>query len=182
MQKSTYFFILIFITLNVSCTRNSNPLSEQNNIEHGSKCLIDGLEIEFADTCSYRFICTFMSEFDSIKIKETYLGCTFYLYTDSADDIYWENYFQNDSTIQRLVVINSADSLILKIKVTGEKTTEEEQHRFSLIKNLEIIKIKEHPKLVYVEVPENTESEWASLLEKYSFINKVSIIGICYYY
>ncbi len=180
MKTYFNFIFLIFTTLIFSCNKNYSPLEEQENFQNNSECFIDGIEIEFADTCSYNFIIAFVSGFDSIKVTDTFLGSTFYLYADSADANYWLDYFDNDSTIQELVVFDTSDSLVLKIKVNGEKSTEEEQLRFSTIKNLEIIKIKEYPKLIYIDVPENTESYWATLFEQYDFIINVSIMAICF--
>ncbi len=176
MNKHCYLIVLSLLFYFTSCSENSNPV----NNKHSNECSISGLEIEFADTCSYKFITTFMSGFDSVVVTETFLGSTFYSYADSADDIYWLNYYENDSTIQRLIVYTSNDSLILKIKLTGEKSSQEEKQRFLAIKNLEIIKIKEYPKLVYIDVPENTESEWASLFEQNLFITHAHVIGVCY--
>jgi hypothetical protein len=180
MKTFFNFIFLVFTTLIFSCNKNYSPLEEQENLIHNSDCIIGGIEIEFVDTCSYEFITTFISAFDSIKVTDTYLGCTFYLYADSADYNYWLKYFENDSTIQSLIFFNSADSLILKIRLTGKKSTEEERQRFLRIKNLKIIKIKEYPKLVYIDVPENTESEWVTIFNQYAFISHVYIMGVCF--
>lgn len=164
----------------MSCSESNNPISnEEENITPISECSIQGLEIEFVDSCSYDFVNGFLASYDSIIIQETFLGSTFYLYADSGDSNYWQNYFANDSTIQWIITYNSSDSLILKIKLTGKKSTEEERQRFLSINNLEIIKIEEYPKLVYIDVPEKTETEWQSLFEQYSFISHVYIIAVC---
>lgn len=180
MNKYFYLIVLSLSFYITSCSENSNPVKkEEENITPISNCSIQGLEIQFADTCSYDFITTFLSNYDSVTVMETFLGSTFYLYADSGDYNYWLKYFENDSTIQNIIGYNSSDSLILKIKLTGKKSTEEERQRFLQIKNLEIIKIEEYPKLVYIDVPENKESEWVSFFMQYSFISHVYTIAVC---
>ena len=175
-----YHLIMLFLTFYIiSCNEDSNPVKVEDNNKHINYCSIVGLEIGFSDTCSYKFITTFLSEFDSVRVTQTFLGDILYIYADSADIDYWLNYFENDSTIQNILVDNNADSLILKIRLTGKKSTEEEQQRFLRIEHLTLIKIEEHPKLVYIDVPENTESDWEAFFNQFVFISHVYIMGIC---
>jgi hypothetical protein len=179
MYKYYHLIILILSLYFIQCNDNSNPVKVEKDIKLINYCTIQGLEIEFSDTCSYKFITTFLSNIDSILVTETLLGSTFYLYADSADNNYWLEYFEKDSTIQSIITYNTADSIILKIELSGKKSIEEEKQRFLGIKHLKIIIIEEHPKLVYIDVPENTESEWVAFFKQYSFISHVNIIGIC---
>ncbi len=180
-QKYKYYHLIILILslYFIQCNDDSNPVIVEKDIKHINYCAIQGLEIEFSDTCSYEFMTTFLSNIDSILITETLLGSTFYLYADSADNDYWLEYFEKDSTIQSIITYNTADSIILKIEVSGKKSTEKEKQRFIGIKHLKIIMIEEHPKLVYIDVTENTESEWVAFFKQYAFISHVNIIGIC---
>ena len=178
MKKYYYITGMLFSLFTISC--DENPMSNEEEILTPiSECSIQGLGIEFEDSCSYDFIIGFLASYDSITIQESFLGSTFYLYADSGNYNYWEDYFANDSTIQNMYGYNSSDSLILVITLTGKKSTEEERQRFLNITNLEIINIEEYPKFVYISVPEATETEWQSLFEEYSFISHVFVIAIC---
>jgi hypothetical protein len=112
MKNCFYLILIIIISLSISCRRNSNPLEIQRSDRLYSRVFLEGLEIEFADTCSYQFIHNFLSRFDELRIMDSFLGCTFYLYADSADGNYWISFFENDSTVQRIIYLNSSDSLI----------------------------------------------------------------------
>ena len=183
MRKIVFATFILLSFFIVSCDKNSDPISSVENnppihypVGH---CSFFGIEIQFEDTCSYNFITTFLSTLDSIVVLDTYLGSTFYLYADSGDYNYWLNYFNNDSTIQNMSGYNSSDSLILVIRLTGQKSQDEEEQKFLEIKNLKIIKIEEYPNLVYIDVPDNTETRWADRLEQYPFILYAYPIYMC---
>lgn len=121
---------------------------------------------------------SFLSNFDSVIIREMFLEGYLYIYADSGNYDHWLNYFKDDSTIQYIHTANSSpDSLVLKFFLTRKRVIEEEIQRFQEIKHLQIIKIEEQPKLVNVGVPKNTESEWEAIFKDYSFISYVYIIG-----
>ena len=179
MIKWSYLIaILLSITL-IFCNKNTSPIEVEHEIDPPTKCWIQGLEIEFSDTCSYSFIITFLSEFDSVQISHTFLGHTYHFVADSGDSDYWFDYFENDSTIQFIGINNTSDTLQLEISVTGQRSFEEELQRFSNINHLVLVDIVEPQNKVYVIVPEDTESEWEKVFTKYDFILQVNIIGVC---
>jgi hypothetical protein len=121
-----------------------------------------------------------MSSFDSLTVTWARLGFTFYIYSDSGDYNYWLSYFSNDSTIDQILWdLNSSDSLILEIHISGKKSIEEEKERFLQINHLGILSIEEDSKSVYVTAPENTEAEWEEYFKQYSFITDTFIIAVC---
>ena len=171
---------IVFTLLLISCSKNDNPVSTEEKIGLVPHCSISGIEIDFADTCSYNFVVQFLSTFDSVTIIETHLGSDFYIYTDSGDFNYWVEYFKNDSTIQYLFnVSTTSDSLIMEFVLSGQKSVEEERRRFNEIDHLEIINIVEHTKSAYVVVPEDSEFRWVEKFKDYYFITYVNIIGVC---
>ena len=173
----TIIFSILFLT---SCNKDDYPVSTEEIIGPVIHCTIDGLDINFADTCSYNFVMFFLSGFDSVTIIDTHLGSDFYVYADSGDFIYWSDYFKNDSTIKYLFNVSSKpDSLIMEFILTGEKSVEEERKRFNEISHLEIINIIEQTKSAYVIVPEGSESRWAEKFKEYNFVSEVYIIGVC---
>lgn len=178
MKKALSIILMVSFYL-IAC-RESNPITQDEEIILAGRCYTAGLEIFFVDSCSYKFITNFMSSFDSVVVGNYFLGSDFYLYADSGDYNYWVQYFVNDTTIFNIMNVSaSKDSLILKLKSTGEKSIEEESQRLSSIKNLEIIKIEEQPKHVFVDVPENTESKWEAIFKEYEFVSAVYIVGVC---
>jgi hypothetical protein len=177
------YFLFIFILVGVlftACSKDNNPLVEEKNINIVSHDSFWGLEIKFADTCSYSFIKSFLQQYDSIKINYSSLGGSFYLYADSGDYNYWSEYFKNDSTIQNINGFYSADSLILKIEFTGENPLEVERQRFLSINNLTIIKSEKPQQKVSVNVPEKTEAKWEEIFKQYSFVLYVIGLYVCY--
>jgi hypothetical protein len=176
------YFLFIFILIGVlftACSKDNNPLIEEENKIVAGHCDFAGLEVKFADTCSYYFIKSFFQQYDSIKITYSSLGGSFYLYADSGDYNYWSKYFENDSTIQNINSFYSADSLILKIDFTGENTLEIERQRLLSISNLTIIKSEKPQLKVFINVPEKTEAKWEALFKQYSFISYVYTIYVC---
>jgi len=172
--------IIISSLLFISCSKVNNPVSTEEKIGSVTHCRINGLDINFIDTCSYNFVVQFLSTFDSVTIIETHLGSDFYIYTDSGDFNYWVEYFKNDSTIQYLFnVSTTSDSLIMEFVLSGQKSVEEERRRFNEIDHLEIINIVEHTKSAYVVVPEDSEFRWVEKFKDYYFITYVNIIGVC---
>ena len=180
-MKNIFLFLTILFSLHfISCSKINNPVTIENNYYPVSHCEIDGLEIDFADTCSYNFVMSFMSAFDSVIVRNTDLGGTFRVHPDSGSYDYWQNYFANDSTIDFIYPdLNSPDSLILIIHVSGKRSIEEEKERILQTNHLEIISIEEDSKSVYVTVPENRETEWKENFKQYSFITEVFIIAVC---
>jgi len=132
MKKFIKILLILLSIFIISCNKNNNPVSNENNPPQnpnpGGTCSFAGIDIEFADSCSYNFIMNFLSGLDSIVILNKSLGSTFYLYADSSGYNYWEDYFKDDSTIQDLYGYKSSDSLIIVIKSTGEKSLEEEKY------------------------------------------------------
>ena len=164
----------------ISCDGRINPVSISLSHPAPGYCVFEGLELQFADTCSYDFVIGFLSGFDSVTVTRTLLGGTLYLFADSGDFSYWNEYFKNDSAIQYIsTAYTSSDSLILKLVLTGKKSIDKEKESLSKIKNLTIIKFEETPKLVYVDVPENNISGWMENFRKYQFILQVMLIGVC---
>ncbi|MEJ2618428.1 MAG: hypothetical protein P8Z35_25960, partial [Ignavibacteriaceae bacterium] len=162
------------------CKGKINPVSI--NLSHPSPgyCTFQGLEIEFADTCSYDFVTGFLAGFDSVTIKSSLLGGTVYVLADSGDFNYWYQYFKEDSAVQYITAsVTSSDSLILKLALTGKKSINEEEEILSQIKNLTIINFEETPKFVDVDIPENNITWWAENFRKYPFIVQILIISVC---
>ena len=181
MYKYFFLFLVLSIFYFTSCTKDDNPIkyNDGDDIRLSGGCSFS-MVIVFDDTCSYDFILTFISNFDSILVEEISLGSVFYLYADSADKNYWHNFFETDTTIKYISIYTSSDSLIIRVESTGEKSTAEEQLKFSSIRNLELIKLKVLPKTVYIEVPDNTENEWIEIFESYPFISSVFMVGVCH--
>lgn len=172
-----FFFLLLIIT---SCSEIDTPPSIENPQFPSGGCYIVGVELDFVDTCSYDFITNFISGFDSITVSESFLGSTFYLYADSGDYEYWLKYFDNDPTIDRIDAnYPSPDSLILVIKLSGQKSVDEERERFLQIEHLTLLNIDIHRKYLDLDVPENSEERWKTFFEQYSFISYASVIGVC---
>ena len=167
-----------FVVYFISCSEESNPVNEER-IHPISNCSLDGLEIEFVDTCKYDFIISFLSTFDSVSVVDSFLGSTFYFYAESGDTDYWQNYFENDSSIQFFTTYNSSDSLILKIRISGKYSEELDYERFLEINNLEFLNVEKPENKVYVLVPENTETQWSEYFEQYEFISNAYVIGVC---
>ena len=169
---------LFIIAYFISCSEESNPLKEEK-IHPVSYCSSSEVELEFADSCTYDFVISFLSTFDSVSIFDSYLGSTFYIFADSGDANYWQTYFENDSSIQHFITFNSADSLILEIRLFDKHSEESESQRFSRIKHLNIIRIEKSLNLVYISVPENKATEWTEFFEQYEFIIHAYVIAVC---
>jgi|GEM_PF-4261301 len=180
MKKVVLVTIYLFSIFIISCSEINSPVSNDDKIIPVGGCSIVGVNIDFVDTCSYNFVIPFLSGFDSITIVETFLGSDFYIYADSGDYNSWKEYFKNDPTIKYLFRINpESDSLLFVFVLTGQKSLKEEIERFEQIEHLEIIKIEEHPKLVSIDVPEKTESEWAEFFKQYAFVSEAYVVAIC---
>jgi hypothetical protein len=179
MKKTKFIFLVLMLLFIFSCTERKNPLASREIINPVSHCYMFGLEIDFVDTCSYDFVTTFLSSFDSVTVTGTFLGGNFYVYADSGDYYYWYKYFENDFTVQMMTLASDSDSLILKITLSGTKSRIEEEQRFQQIKHLQILHIEEQPKFVYVDVPENAAEQWCEFFRQFSFISYVMIIGAC---
>jgi len=179
MKRYYFLLIILFGIFFTACGKDNNPLVEEENKNIAGYCSFAGLEIKFADTCSYNFIMSFLEEYDSVKIINSYLGGSFYLYADSGDYNYWSKYFENDSTIQNITVYYSVDSLILKIDFTGKNSLEIERQKFLSISHLIIKNIEKPQQIVFIDVPEKTESKWEALFKEYQFISYVYSIYTC---
>ena len=132
----------------ISCSKTNNPIStnEYHNPIHNSS--ISSMEIGFIDTCSYNFVVSFLSDFDSLKINETFLGGYLYVYADSGEYLYWANYFNNHSSINYITISKSnPDSLTMKFSLSGQISLEVEKQIISRNKHLHIIKFEEQPKV-----------------------------------
>jgi hypothetical protein len=180
------YFYQIVLSLSVyvaSCSESSNPVKGTTapiGPHPVSTCSIQGLDLYFEDACSYNFVVSFLSTFDSVTINSILLGYNFYIYADSGDYNYWSDYFKEDSTIKYLYKIyTTSDSLLMKIIFTGQKTFEEEKVKFENIHNLKIISTKLQPNVVSISVPKGLESEWAEKFRKYPFITQVYIVSVC---
>lgn len=174
------FVISLFSIFVISCSEVNNPVLEEEKIIPADGCSIVGVDLNFVDSCSYNFVISFLSKYDSITVIDTYLGSNFYIYADSGDYNSWTEFFKDDSTIKYIFRDNQdSDSLFLRFVLTGEKSIQEEKERFEKIDHLEIIKVEEHPKLVSIDVPENTESEWEKYFEQYEFIEEAYVVAIC---
>jgi hypothetical protein len=172
-------FLFLALSFLISCTTGQNPLSREEVHRPATNCYITGLKIDFADTCSYDFVMNFLSDYDSVTVTDSYLGDNFYLYADSGDYNYWYNYFAGDSTVQLVHLVRAADSLILKITVSGEKPRGEESQRFQQIRHLQIISIEKYPGHVYVTVPEKSEESWCTYFRQFTFILSAVPVGLC---
>ena len=176
-------FLAALISLSIilsSCKGKINPVSI--NLSHPAPgyCTSQGLELEFADTCSYDFTTVFLAAFDSITIKSTLLGGELYVLADSGDFNYWYQYFKEDSAVLYITESGfSSDSLILKLMLTGKKSLKEEEEILSLVKNLKIINFEKTSKIVEIDVPENNITFWAEKFQKYPFILQVLVIAVC---
>ena len=178
MLRYYQLVVILFLFCFIACNKDKTPLGIEQEIIPPLN--IQGFEIEFSDTCSYSFIITFLSSFDSIRITSTFLGNTYHFMADSGDKEYWHSYFENDSTIQSLFTYDTNDSLELKIRVTGERSSNEDLERFSTIKYLTLIEIEDPLYLVYIKVPKGTEYEWKRILSQYHFILQINMMGIAY--
>jgi hypothetical protein len=69
----------------ISCDGRINPVSISLSHPAPGYCVFEGLELQFADTCSYDFATAFLSGLDSVAIKGTQLGGTIYVLADSGD-------------------------------------------------------------------------------------------------
>ena len=180
-MKMIFFIVITFISvLIISCSEINSPPTNENTQNPFFGCQIMGIELDFVDTCSYDFINQFISQFDSVTVAGSFLGSTFYLYADSGNYENWLHYFENDTTIDRIDAYYPAqDSLILVVKLTGQKSVDEETLRFSQIPHITIQSIEVHRKTLFLEVAENSEERWKLIFEQYPFISFVNIIAIC---
>ena len=180
MSKYYHLIVILLSFYFVLCNKNFTPLEIEQEVDPPFSVNSEGLEIAFSDTCSYRFVLNFLSGFDSISISHTFLGNTYHFIADSGDSEYWLGYFENDSTIQFLGINDKNDSLQLKIRVTGERSSHDELERFSNINYLTLIEVEGPLNLIYINVPEDTESEWKKIFSQYRFILHVNIIGVVF--
>jgi hypothetical protein len=140
MKKRFYIINVLFSLFIISCSEINYPPENNPPIIPAGGCSIQGVEVSFFDTCSFDFIMNFISGFDSVTVTESFLGGVFYLSADSGTYEYWLDYFDNDLTIERIdAIYPKPDSLILAIKVSGQKTIEEEKERFLQIKHITIL-------------------------------------------
>ncbi len=175
-----FTFILFVLVLINSCIRDDNPLSiEKKIIPHGS-CETEGINIDFADTCSYDFVISFLSEYDSVKIQRTYLGVDLFLYADSGNANYWFDYFKADSLNFSLSSYSHSDSLFLVFSFISEGKFYTEKDDLINHRNLHFKKYVIQNKSVMVRVPENSERTWIDFFDQFDFIEYVYWIGICY--
>ena len=180
MKKYFYIINISFALFIISCREINYPPENKNPIIPAGGCSIQGVEVFFSDTCSYDFIMSFISGFDSVTVTESFLGSVFYLSSDSGTYQYWQNYFDNDLTIESISgLYPKPDSLILAIKVSGQKTVEEEKQRFLLIEHLTIIDILTFERSLFLNVPEGSEEEWRLAFEEYPFIRFANVVIVC---
>ena len=182
MKKRVFLLSISVFLLVVGCRDNIIPIAPQEQIliDGGGGCSVYGIDVSFADTCSYGFALLFLSAFDSVNIEETYLGSEFYIYADAGNFEYWNNYFMNDLTVKYMFNQSiGQDSLILKFVLTGEKSIAEETERFNNIEHLQIIKIEKQDNHAFVAVPKDTEEDWTAKLMEYPFVRNVQVITVC---
>ena len=180
MNRIILTLLSLFSIFVISCSEINSPVLEEDNVIPTGGCSIVGVDLDFVDSCSYNFVIPFLSNIDSITVVETFLGSDFYIYADTGNYNSWAEFYKNDPTIKHLFQNNQdSDSLILRFELTGEKSILEERERFEQVEHFEIIKIEEHPKLVSIDVPENTESEWEIYFKQYEFIEEVYLVAVC---
>jgi hypothetical protein len=175
---SSVLILLASLSL-ISCSKTIISFEEDPIILAGG-CEPVGVHLKFKDSCSYNFIMNFISEYNTVEILESYLGFVFFIYPDSGDYDYWVNYFAGDRTIKRIDGINpEPDSLILAIKVSGEKTIEEETERFTQIPHLTITQVIHEDNSLVLDVPENSEERWENFFKQFTFIEYSFSVWIC---
>ena len=170
-----YFVFLSIIIF--SCKEKSNPTSNQP-ILPVSKVDSSGLYLGLNDTCSYRFIKDFLSNYDSVQVLDANFYVQLYLYADSGDNDYWDDFFEKDSVINNLYFFNSNDSLIIEIRYFNYDVNLEEYNTFLTNQSnyLHFMKSVEEAKSVVIFVPQKPGVNWAEEFQQYSFINEIQWI------
>lgn len=181
-MKITFMGVAVLLAFSLyACRGNINPVEVNLSRPLPGYCSILGLDIEFADTCSYDFVAKFFSGFDSVEIKSTLLGGAVYVHANSGDFNYWYQYFEEDSAVQYITASHTySNALILKLMLTGKRSLNEEEEILSQIKYLRIINFEQTSKLVEINEPENNFTYWADNFRKYPFILQVLAIGVCF--
>ena len=177
MKNVILLLSLLELLLFISCSEERNPVSNEEHpilIHHSS---YSTFEFQFEDTCSYNFVISFFEQFDSVQVQAAYLGGYFYVYADSGDYNYWYDYFDDDSTIQSIYVENSvSDSLLLKLCLTGKKSSDQQRSELLNTKHLQIINFEESPKLIYLHFSPSIEHNYEEIFSKYKFIININLI------
>ena len=180
MKIKTVLLTLVAILFLFSCSKDFSPLSnEQQVIFFTCGCDTAGIYIDFADTCSYDFINSLLSECDSVEIMYAELGIDLFLYADSGNAEYWFDYFKDDSLFYSLSSYTLSDSLILVFRFQNEEYYINYKDDIINYRNLHFKEIYIHEKTVVVKVPKNSETFWINYFKQFSFIEFVDILVAC---
>ena len=176
-----YLFICIVLSIFMiaSCEEKSNPTSNQKIFPAGG-CDTAGLYLGLNDTCSYTFVKNFFSDFDSVQIVDSNFYAQLFLYADSGDVYYWDNFFENDSIITHMNTVNINDSLFLNIRYFNFGSDfDENSYLINKSEHLHFINFTEEEKSVVIYVPEESGIDWIEVFQQFNFITDIQWFIVC---
>jgi hypothetical protein len=179
-MKKILSITIVIIGLLLSACKDDEEVIQPVKFPEQGGCSYVLSEIYFADTCSYDFAVNFLSNQDSIEIKDIFMGKTFIVRSDSGDYMYWYNIFINDPGISSFMLASTTtDSLTLHLQMKGDKPASDEEARISSIPHLTLLSIEENEKYISVILPTESLTKWENYFKEFPFIEKVISLYIC---